>query len=99
MNTKPNNITYPQYIAAYREIGRRQILKIVPAAITTISNAIRSGDAQLARQLIKLRKDNLISLDPVAHFLIESGRGDIVLKALRVVQRLRHRKQASKTKP
>ena len=97
MKTTPNNDTDSR-LAAQIELARRQMVDIIPTAVKTVGDAIANGDAKLAKQLISEMQGGLISVHPVAHFLAEHGRGDIVLKALEVVKREQLRKRRVRKK-
>ncbi len=88
-------------IEFYREIGRRGLLALLPAAVEVVEAALARRDARVARSLVRLLPGNRYVVLSAGVTLLEIGREKLVHIAhlILLLERMRKRSRSGRTQP
>ncbi len=88
-------------IEFYREIGRRGLLALLPAAVKVVEAALTRRDARVARSLVRLLPGNRYVVLSAGVTLLEIGREKLVHIAhlILLLERMRKRRRSGRSRP
>ncbi len=88
-------------IEFYREIGRRGLLALLPAAVKVVEASLARRDARVARSLVRLLPGNRYVVLPTGVTLLEIGREKLVHIAhlILLLERMRKRSRSGRSRP
>ncbi len=88
-------------IEFYRDIGRRGLLALLPAAVKVVEGALARLDARVACSLVRLLPGNRFMVLPAGVTLLEIGREKLVASAylILLLERMRKRSRSGRPQP
>ena len=88
-------------IEFYREIGRRGLLALLPAAVKVVEAALARRDARVARSLVRLLHGNRYVVLSAGVTLLEIGREKLghIAHLILLLERMRKRRHSGRSRP